>query len=122
MTDTIALVLNPQPVESLSALAEKLPVWVVSTSENAAAVQALRSSLPPGHLTTILKRPGESDEDLAVRSALDIDDHYGAASQPNPYTVLWVIGSNDKVLAEQLKEDLEFNGVEMTSDGFKVMR
>lgn len=122
MIDTIALVLKTQTVESLSALAEKVPVWIVSTPENVAAVQTLRASLPSGYLTTVLKRPGESDEDLAIRSALDIDDHYGAASQPKPYTVLWVIGSNDQVLAEQLKEDLEFSLVEMTGDGFKVIR
>jgi hypothetical protein len=122
MIDTVALVLEPQFAASLFALAQKVPVWIVSTPENVAAVRRLRPSLPAEQLTTILKFPGESDDDLVVRSAFDIDSHYGETSQPTPYTVLWVIGSNDSTLASQLMENLAFSSVEMTDDGFKVIR
>lgn len=122
MTDIVALVLKTQSTEELFALAEKMPVWIVSTPDNAAAVHALRPSLPAGQLTAILKRPGESDVDLLTRAAFDIDDHYGESSQPAPYGVLWVVGSNEPTIASHLMKELGFSSVEMNDEGFKVVR
>lgn len=115
----VALVLNSDFGDRVAALAQKMPVWVVSSPANDHAVHMVRASLGEGRVTTLRVRPGEGAADLLARALYAIDEHHGEASQPLPYDTLWVHGTTER-LPQDLVFELGFKSIIAVADGFRA--
>ncbi|WP_316413565.1 hypothetical protein [Mesoterricola silvestris] len=92
MKNSVALVLDESFGNRLSNLAEEMPVWILSSEINDMAVRAARHSHGEGRITTLMRRDGESQEDLLARALYAIEEHHGEVSQSHPYDSVEIHG------------------------------
>lgn len=121
MQNSVALVLYENFSTRLSALAEEMPVWILSSHLNDQAVQAARPHLSQGWLTTLNGKAGEDPDCLLTRALYAIDEHHGEESQPVPYNTLFVYGTSRQPSLELMSE-LGFKTVSSTGDGYKLVK
>lgn len=116
----VALVLEPMFGDECISLRELMPVWIIDSPQNRAAVDKIRNSRLPGksEVTTFQKREGESLVMACGRIVQSLDDHYDEHSQTPGYTELNVIGvSLGEVSLSQFLE-LNFDEFVRTATGF----
>jgi hypothetical protein len=110
MSKTVALVLDPSFGDQLHALAEKAPVWIVSSPLNDRAVAALRPKFEDSRLTTLLRLPNEQSAETLARALFAIDEHHGCE-------IIEVFGTKELPSAE-VSSQLGFQSVVATHYGF----
>jgi hypothetical protein len=71
----VAVIFSLTARADIERLAQCMPVWVIDSKENAAAVQIARRQFPSG-LTLFFRLPGESESDRCSRVLFDVDDHH----------------------------------------------
>lgn len=121
MTSPIALVLDRHFEARLAGLSQKMPVWIVSSEDNDAAVELARSA--PGSttsITTLLVGADETPSDACLRALYDIDDHHGEPGSAIPYDRVLVFGGTPDMLTPQAMEELGLSGVTKSDFGFIV--
>jgi hypothetical protein len=116
-SNSVSLVLDRNAGERLHAIAEMMPVWVISSEHNCMIVEQLRQRLPRGRLTLFLPKANESCDDELARAVYAIDEHHGASSELPPYFVLHVYGASAR-MSPAMAEELGFHEVVETSEGF----
>lgn len=114
-----ALVLDPVFGDRVIALAQQMPVWIVSSPVNDQTVRLARTSLDDARITTLHLRPGEASADLMARAVYAIDEHHGEVSQAVAYDTLWVYGTTEK-LSQEIATELGFKSITAIADGFKA--
>lgn len=121
MNTSVALVLNEDFGDRVIALAQQMPVWIVSSPANESAVREARGSYAEGEgrITVLLARPGEDEANFLTRAMYAIDEHHGEASQSAPYDTLWVQGTTE-IPDEDLAADLGFKVIAATAEGFRA--
>jgi hypothetical protein len=117
MSKTVALVLDPSFGEQLQALAQKAPVWIVSSPLNDRAVAALRPKFEDSRITTLLRLPNERSADTLARALLAIDEHHGGEG----CEAIDVYGTKDLPSAE-VSSQLGFRSVVATHSGFMALK
>jgi len=115
----VALVLDPSFGDRVAVLAQKMPVWMVSSVVNDHATHAARQSLGNGQITTLHTRLAESAESLFARALYAIEEHHGDTSQLTPYDTLCVYGKAQE-LPFELASELGFKSITTTEDGFNA--
>jgi hypothetical protein len=121
MTSPIALVLDQNFGSRVLELAEKMPVWIVSSEANNSAVKRTPGCLDGmAAITTLLIGKGESVNDACLRALYDIDEHHGARSLGVPYDRVLVIGCSPDLITPEVMNDLGFARVRETETGFYV--
>lgn len=121
MNASIALVLDRSFGDRLLALAQRMPVWVVSSPVNDRAVHKTRANPSDLQITTLKVDPKESSENLLMRAIYAIDEHHGEASQSIAYNTLHVYGAV-KEIPPELMSELNFKSFVLTSDGLRVQK
>ncbi|MBS1198225.1 MAG: hypothetical protein H6R18_2010 [Proteobacteria bacterium] len=116
---SVSLVLDPVFGDRVAALAQQMPVWVVSSPVNDQAVRLARSNLGEGRITSLHRRPGEASCNLLARAVYAIDEHHGEVSQVVGYDTLWVYGTAEK-LPQKIATELGFKSITAIEDGFKA--
>ena len=72
---TVAVIFTPDAGKQIGLLAADMPVWVVESAENSAAVaEARKKSQWP--LTVFLVRSVESRADMCSRVLFNVDEHH----------------------------------------------
>jgi hypothetical protein len=119
MSQTVALVLDSFFGDKLSSLAKKMPVWIIKSPTNDAAVAALRAS--EWQITTLFRQPEERVENMLVRALIAIEQHHGADSLTEPYDAVDVYGVNEAPPSDLMSE-LGFNSILPTANGFQAKK
>lgn len=123
MNSSVALVLDRDFKGSIDELALQIPVWIISSRQNDAAVAKTRSSLQdPARVTSLFPVPGESERDTLLRALYDIDEHHGPLSGARPYSQIVVYGVAPEFLTGQIMNELGFDLLEKHTDGFTLRR
>lgn len=121
MTSPIALVLDRHFETRLAGLAQKMPVWIVSSEANNAAVERARSVLGgAASITTLSVAGAESASDICLRALYAIDEHHGDTSTVTPYDSVIVFGGTPDLLTPQAMAELGLSGVVQSDFGFTV--
>ncbi len=121
MISAIALVLDRNFGAGLAGLAQKLPVWIVSSEQNDASVERARSLLgSAADITTLSIARGETASDICLRALYDIDEHHGETSSAKPYDRVIVFGGTPELLTPQALEELGLSNVAKSDFGFTV--
>lgn len=118
-SDVVGLILDPTFGERVSVLAQKMPVWVVSSAVNDHAIDVARAAVVGSRITKLLAIDGESPDNLLRRAIYAIDEHHGEESGGTPCHCLLVYG---KVCIphEELLADFGFASVTALDDGFRL--
>lgn len=119
---SIALVLDKHFGEKLFKLAEQMPVWIVSSHDNAHAVRVTRNAM--GHFADITELlPGSSEEPqhILARGLYGIEQHHGEESG-KAYQEVLVLGAQVADVSDELMADLGFKRIRHAGSGFKVER
>lgn len=119
MPVSVALVLDSAFGDRVAALAQQMPVWVVSSPVNDQAVRLARTNVDEGRITTLHQRSGEVPVNLLARAVYAIDEHHGEVSQAVAYDTLWVYGTTEK-LSQEIAAELGFKSITAIADGFKA--
>jgi hypothetical protein len=121
MTSTIALVLDPKFEARLAGLAQEMSVWIVSSEENNAAVEHVRSLLGGAtNITTLSVAGDETESDICLRALYAIDEHHGDTSSVTPYDRVMVFGGVPDMLTPQAMAELGLSNVARSDIGFTV--
>jgi len=118
-TAAVGLVLAPEFGERVSALAQQMPVWVISSAVNDHAIDVARAAVTGGRVTKLLARDGESPDNLLRRAIYAIDEHHDGESGGTPYRCLLVYGAVC-IPSDELLADFGFASVTAMDDGFRV--
>ena len=115
-----ALVLEPMFGDECISLRELMPVWIIDSSQNRAAVEKIRKSGLPeeSDVTMFQTRDGESLVMACERIVLSLDDHYNEHSQTPGYTELTVIGVSLGDVSLRPFLELNFDEFVRTDTGF----
>jgi hypothetical protein len=115
-----ALVLEPMFGDECISLRELMPVWIIDSSQNRAAVEKIRKSGLPeeSDVTMFQTRDGESLVMACERIVLSLDDHYNEHSQTPGYTELNVIGVSLGDVSLRPFLELNFDEFVRTDTGF----
>lgn len=123
MTSPIALVLDRNFESDLAGLARRMPVWIVSSKENNAAVERARASLgSAANITTLSSAGGETAGDIFLRALYAIDEHHGETSSATPYDRVIVFGGSPDLLTALAIEELGLSSVAESDFGFTFER
>lgn len=117
----VALVLDPHFGGRTAAIVQQMPVWILSSTENDLAVQAVRTAGRHLPVTLLLARPNESLKNTLERALYAIDEHCGAESESHPYDSLCVYGVTWNLAPETLAE-LGFESITQTTEGFTATK
>jgi len=118
---SIALVLAPKFEGRVLGLAQQMPVWIVSTGENDAAVERAHSVRGSAtNITTLFVGDDETASDVCLRALYAIDDHHGETSSAKPYDRVIVYGGTPDLLTPQAMEELGLSSVVESDFGFIV--
>lgn len=114
---SVALVLDEHFGTRVLALADRMPVWILSSNENDAAVAVIRNSGRLAEVTVLLQRVDERPVDTLARAVYSIEEHYGDQSATGPFRTLLVYGATAES-ASRLLTELGFGSIVTTVDGF----
>jgi hypothetical protein len=89
----VAIVLAPDFATELGALAQQMPVWVLNTPPNRAAVERLRRGSAGLGLTLFSAAAGQSAEEVCAGLLSTVELHHGPYSQDPPCGAIEVIGA-----------------------------
>ncbi|MGZ5200999.1 MAG: hypothetical protein ACXWC4_14610 [Telluria sp.] len=104
---SVALVLDTNFEGDLAALAQSMPVWIISSPHNDKCVDRVWSALgDDAGVTSLFVIPGERPAVTFERALYDIDEHHGECSSSLPYEQIVVIGANTAVLSREVLEEL----------------
>lgn len=118
----VALVLNPVFGDQIADIASEMPVWVLSSSDNAGGIRRARQSYPNQQVTELLPRGTESSADLLARALLNVDEHYGPDSSSDPYEAVLVYGAQPADVPSELAAECGFKTIEQQPYGFIAWR
>lgn len=118
---SVALVLDQHFGTRVMSLADRMPVWILSSDENDAAVAAIRSSGRHAEVTVLLQRPDERLVDTLARAVYSIEEHCGDQSATGPFRTLLVHGATAEGASRFLNE-LGFGSIVSTADGFTATK
>lgn len=117
---TVGLVVDPEFGERISELAQRMPVWVISSPTNDRVIEKIRAATGgDSRVTKLLTRVGESSETLLGRAMCVIDEHHGEESGLAPYRTLLVYGATHSA-SQELASDLGFTSLSATAEGFRA--
>lgn len=123
MTSSVALVMDREFGAKVTYLARQMPVWIISSATNDAAVeQARRSEGGRADVTTILEFGGESSDQLFLRALRAIDEHHGPDSSTEPYGELVVFGAPRGLMTPAVMNELGFARMNGFGNGFSVRK
>ena len=91
----VALVLDNSYGLKLFALAEKMPVWIITSPENDPVVEYIQNNIAQQSVTTLLKKYHEPEEYVFLRAIYAIDEHHGPDTKEHPYDALYIYGAQD---------------------------
>ena len=121
---TVAIVLDPDYGARLFALAERHPVWIVDSSANRPAIEAVwtqrRQERAERELNVFRAIEGLTAEDHVVALLRSVDAAHGPAAQDPPFGLLLVEGAT---LSDALNAALLARGAsrtERTATGFRA--
>lgn len=120
MEKKVALVLDTAFGERVAELAKEMPVWIVPSQANLHVIELLRPTLEKGRVTILVERKNETEEFFLDRMLYAIDEHYGEASQSNPYETLWVFSTTKHMPSIEVISELGFKSISRTPDGFRM--
>jgi hypothetical protein len=119
MARKVALVLHPDYRDRLRDLAFRLPVWIVDTPENRAAVEDLAHfALEWPHVSMTLVRASTApaaEEWSSLVSQLELQ-------QGRALEIIEVIGASLSAAARAAFESAGFRGITETSESFRAKR
>ncbi|UMR30207.1 hypothetical protein MJ904_24975 [Massilia sp. MB5] len=115
-----ALVLEPMFGDECISLHELMPVWIIDSLQNRAAVEKIRKSgvFDESEVTTFQTREGESLVMACERIVQSLDDHYNERSQTPGYSELAVIGVSLGEVSLRPFWELDFDEFLRTATGF----
>lgn len=112
--------------ERLARIAHGIPVWIMESAANTAAVKKWRQENPqPSHTTgiTVFTSPRSQSAERSLLDQIDaVDLHHGIHSADPPYSELEVFGVH---MTEAIRSKLElvgFTDVRNTEVGFVAAR
>ncbi len=115
----VSLVLDPIFSDEGISLRELMPVWIIDSPQNRAAVQEIRASeLGESEVTTFQAKEGESLLMACERIVQSLDGHFDEHSQIPAYTELNVIGVSLGDVALEPFLELNFSEFVRTATGF----
>jgi hypothetical protein len=107
MKSSVALVLDRYFGRRVEELARRMPVWVISSTDNHQAVAAARSRLnDAANITEFVAFDGEDLGSMCARLLYEIDEHHGTASSMRPYEQLLIYGVEAGLVAPDVMHDL----------------
>lgn len=123
MNSSVALVLDRHFGAAIEELAEQMPVWVISSKDNNAAVERARSLLKdPSRITSLLTVSGEGERDTLLRALYDIDEHHGRSSTGRPYDQMLVYGAAPELLTPGIMKELGLEGIRVDPGRFCLQK
>lgn len=123
MSSSIALIMDRHFGRRVIELARQMPVWIVSSATNDAAVAKARAMLGiQANLTTFFQPSDEAKEDAMLRALCAIDEHHGPESSSEPYEELVVIGAEPPRLTRAMMKDLGFERISGFDSGFRLSK
>jgi hypothetical protein len=120
----VALVLVDE-FPDLPAFLKQMPVWMVESEANLAAMHRLfdeAGALPAGYITTFPLREGETAALACERIVLSLDEHHDRTSSADPYGELIIIGVTLGQVSLQPFLDCGFDAFTVTGDGFTATK
>jgi hypothetical protein len=116
----VALVLDPDFGEECFGLANRMPIWVVDSVTNRAAVDAIRKAERGDDFepTTFPTRGGKSLTAMCERIVQSLDDHYNERSHSPGYAELDIIGVQLDEVYIPIFHELGFSVFSRTQNGF----
>ncbi|GAB2878617.1 hypothetical protein GCM10027277_54790 [Pseudoduganella ginsengisoli] len=120
----VALVLEPMFGNECMTQLERMPVWIIDSPQNRAAVEKIRKAgvLDESGVTTFQPREGESLVMACERIVQSLDDHYNERSQTPGYSELAVIGVSLGEVSLRPFWELNFDEFVRTATGFIARR
>jgi hypothetical protein len=120
-TESVAIVLVQDFGGALGPLARRMPVWVVDSPANRAAVERHEQGLE-SEVTTFQDAPADSAEALFVEILETVELHHGTFSADPPCEILEVIGVAATERIRTALADIGFAVVVETPQGFHAVR
>lgn len=119
----VALVLNKDYGEALIPLIERMPVWIIDSSNNRFIVEKIRkSSKAVKSATTFPMKECESLEIAFERIVYSLDEHHNECSQSPAYRELVIIGVLLGAVSLKPLLELNFNQFVATTTGFNAKK
>ena len=101
----VALVLDKGFGSHVEKLASRMPVWIVDSEKNDAAISALRARGVTS-VTTLLPMLGESPVQILWRALRNIEDHHrDVIAAPNG--LIFVYGVDEGVITPEMLEEFK---------------
>jgi hypothetical protein len=121
---TVAVVLDERFSWRLSALAERVPVWIIDSADNRPAIESLwdaRRKRSAGYDVTVFRAvPELSTEDHLAGVLRSVDSHRDDESAPGRFQVVEMYGIE---MTESIRSVLRrrgFDGIEPVGDGYRA--
>jgi hypothetical protein len=100
-----------------------MPVWIISSAQNDAAIgNARRQSNGLVDITTLFKPENEGDAYTLLRALCDIDEHHGAASGNLGYDEVLIFGEVTEVLTPGQMQELGLTRIRPMPGGFVISK
>ena len=123
---TVAIVLDPSFASRLSSLADRAAVWIVDSSDNRPAIEALwtarRVQQAAYDVTVFRPIPDLSSEDHLGGVLRSIERHADSDDEAPPLEWIEVYGLASSPAIESLLRRNGFGGTAPLSDGFRARK
>jgi hypothetical protein len=120
----VGLVVDSEWGERVRELAARMPVWVVDTPANRAAVTALREEASDRYasVTTFRSTAAETPEQACIRILPTLDTHHNELAQTPPYSAVEIVGAQPTDILREAFEAFQLTVFDMSEHGFVVRR
>ena len=113
-TKVVGIVFSSNAKKEIEFLAAKMPIWVVASEENEAAVSQARLKFPWA-LTVFFEIEGESQMDKCSRILLEVDEHHDVE-------VLEIFGVDSSDLDPAVLCELQVKSILNTGHSVRLLR
>jgi hypothetical protein len=120
---TVALILDPDFGQRLERIAQEMPVWILSSPSNDAAIeQARRSVKDDASITSYIPQKPEDRVTTCTQVLYDIDEHHGVWSSSDPYEELLVFGARPVEFSPEAMTELGLESAGTDENGLVLRK